>query len=100
MTQTAVPTIRDTVTSTLQAAGIGSYSQYQPYIERIVTALEQREQVLLGTGQPVTDEILRRLDPEAPEEEVDDLPIPERLSRLETEVMNLIGFARDNGYRL
>jgi hypothetical protein len=100
MTQTAVPTIRDIIDSTLRDAGYGSYAS-MGVVDQIVSRLAERERTIYGettTDQPVTDEILRRLNQDAVPAE--DLPLAERVARLETEVANLTGFARDNGYRL
>lgn len=95
MTQTAVPTIRDIIDTTLRDAGYGSYAS-MGVVDQIVSRLAERERQVYGettiTDQPVTDEILRRLD--------QDLPLDERVTRLERDVANLESFARDNGYRL
>lgn len=105
---TSVPTIADTIRNTLRDRGYGQYALYS-VIEDIAQVLTTRERTLYGeafqSGQPVTDEILRRLEEnEAVGTQVqadrEDLPIEQRVARLETEVENLTGFARQNGYRL
>lgn len=99
MTQTAVPTIRDIIDSTLRDAGYGSYAS-MGVVDQIVSRLAERERQVYGatTDQPVTDEILRRLNQDAVPAE--NLPLDERVARLERDVANLESFARDNGYRL
>src|SRR5262245_2976592 len=120
-----VPPIGEIIRGVLRDTGYGSYAT-MPVIDQIADALGDRERALYGagfsSGQPVTDEILRRLeeneDPRSVAQDVlatADTPadpaayLPEqtkgqRLRALEnqmadlaTQVQNLTAFARDNG---
>jgi hypothetical protein len=109
---TTVPTIAQTIRQTLTERG---YSQYAtlPVVDTLAQALMDRERSLYGdgyqSGQPVTDEILRRLEenqnaehpgPVSPVDDDPSYPLSERVARLETDLASLTAFARDNGYRL
>lgn len=102
---TTVPTIAETIRDTLTMRGYAQYATL-PVVDILAQTLMDRERRLYGdsyqSGQPVTDEILRRLEespgPVSPVQ--DESSLGERVTRLENEVANLISFARDNGYRL
>ena len=106
----SVPTILQTIEAIVPPS---ARQEYRALIDNVARALEDRERTLYGasyvSGQPVTDEILRRLDQD--EVTASDL-LPEQtkgqriralenqVAELAMQVSNLTSFARDNGYRL
>lgn len=111
---TTVPTIAQTIRATLTERGYAQYAA-MPVIDLLAQALMDRERSLYGdgyqSGQPVTDEILRRLEEQGaaavstqdtPSDPSEYLPgsTRQRVEALERQVQDLTAFARDNGYRL